>query len=123
MAVTTFVILTNRGATACTLQGRPRIQLVDTGGHPLPIEEKVSPEPDDRFVLQPGQRASAAFVWRNWCRPSPVGPLSVLLTLPGGGGQLTVRNGQGGSGSETPRCDAPTAASTLVVSPFGRLNP
>lgn len=116
----------NTSPEPCRLAGVPSVAFVDAAGHRL----KVTDVPDARvaarpLVLSAGQRApvlheeapaglaSVTFQWFNWCGSLPAGPLRMAITLPEGG---VVRTPGVVGGS--PRCDAPTAGSSLTVVAF-----
>lgn len=64
--------------------------------------------------LAVGASARLFLIWRNWCPPFPEGGVSLLLTLPGGSGKLTIPTDARTGG----RCDVPDAGSSLSVSQF-----
>ena len=82
---------TNAGSRPCVLRGLPRVAIVQAGGVSLPV--RLVPAQDlslRSVVLPPGALDAADLVvfWANWCGRLP-GPLSVRVTLPAGGGQIT----------------------------------
>jgi hypothetical protein len=62
--------------------------------------------------LRPHDGAEVDFQWHNWCRLTA--SAAVKLVLPEGGWTIETKADIG-----RPRCDAPNAASTLVVSTSG----
>lgn len=82
------VEITNVGTTPCLLAGVPKVELLNTSGKALPVQQpaqKASPNVTvNDVVLTPlGGTASLLLSWRNWCGGNP-GPLRVTLTLPAG---------------------------------------
>lgn len=121
------VSLKNTSARACSLRGRPRVAPVGVNVASVHWQTKPSSvsiaEPAVLGLrlraLRPGEAALLSVWWSNWCGPNsqPASgpappPDAILLTLPNDGGviRLPVTN--------APRCDDPTAPSTLLVPPF-----
>lgn len=104
------VRLRNDGAADCWLRGRPDLSVLDERGVALRIRV-VPPKRAGAMRLRPHDAAEVIFQWHNWCRPTA--PAALRLVLPGGG---TIRTK---ADIGRPRCDAPTRASTLVLSTFG----
>ncbi len=114
--------LTNRSSSPCTVSGRPHVRLIDSSGRALPVAQysvrpafnPEQPRPPNWpvVVLEPAHRALAFIVWRNWCHPAPEGA-RWRVTLAGG-----YSFSLPGPGSIGPRCDGPSAASTLGVAPL-----
>src|SRR6266542_5058 len=114
--------LTNRSSSPCTVSGRPHVRLITSTGRALPVArypvspafnpEQPRPPTWPVVVLEPAHRALAFIVWRNWCHPVTEGA-SWRVTLPGG-----YSFSLPGPGSIGPRCDTPSAASTLGVAPL-----
>jgi hypothetical protein len=72
--------------------------------------------PTGIFVLGPGQSASAAVYWSDWCQANP-GALDIAITLAGG----TVTGPFNGPPdyNYVPDCTNPIGSSTLqVVQPY-----
>jgi hypothetical protein len=116
--------LRNSGTTPCRLHGALQVELSDSGGQVLPVAVApaggAAPGPESAFVLQPGQAASAAFTWSNWCADPPLGGLFVTIGLADYPGQLTLpaEDAVGMPLSSTPACSAPGDISTLLVEPL-----
>jgi len=78
----TITISVYRAMPPCTVQGTPKIQVLDRNGNLLPVaQESASDQPADAgpVVLEgPADRpgfASVSIVWRNFCQaPAPSGP-------------------------------------------------
>jgi hypothetical protein len=94
------VSMRNRGSTACTLDGRPVVAMLDGRRHPLP-------------EVRPNGQASVHFQWRNWCKADFPPRVTMRLSLPAGGGAIRATGALG-----RPRCDAQRLPSTLQVGPF-----
>jgi hypothetical protein len=123
------VRLRNVGTAACRLTGRPAVRFV--GAPKAPAQRQVA-EPaqppafpqvlrpaETLLSLPPGESASLAIDWRNWCVPNAtratkplIPPKAVRITLPGGGGSLNVPY------SAVTSCQAPNDPSTIGVRPF-----
>lgn len=133
------VVFVNRGTSACTLIGSPRMILLTNGGTPLdltPTSSGFFPEgPASPVVLQPssiepseatfaaapaGQMALVNFelYYCDGRTPTSPGPLpqvtGIRVDLPGGGTLMAQVAHQPG----TSRCDADGVYRTIHVSPF-----
>jgi uncharacterized protein DUF4232 len=118
------VAVTNLGSSACVLAGPPHVELradgatievVTTSYRSVNADQPSEAPP---VLLEPGEQAQAPWNWQNWCG-GPLTKLEVIVTLPDGSGPAQASYfGPGGQDSETPRCDAPDAPSTLGVFPF-----
>jgi hypothetical protein len=81
------LVLTNKGATSCTLSGYPDIQFVGASGD-LPTTETRQAGTVATVTLRPGASATALLVWNKYegqgttCPPFPV---AVKVTPPGQG--------------------------------------
>ena len=107
---------TNVGSGPCALRGLPQVALARTGGKSLPVRQARAPDLSLRpVVLPPGRPGPAdlVVVWANWCGPAP-GPLSVRITLPGGGVVTGPFNGPPDY-DFVPPCLAPGQPSTISV--------
>jgi hypothetical protein len=124
------VSFANRSGSACALQGRPGIHLLDAQGALMPVANvdmdpafgnpDVTPAARSLLVvLRPGERAFVRFVWSNWCGAYN-GPFNLAVALPGEAGQLTVAalDPQGKPITSAPKCDAPDVASTINIGVF-----
>jgi hypothetical protein len=105
--------LRNNGLSACSLQGRPDLAMLDEKGKLLPV--RVLPARLAALRLRPRRAAEVRFQWSNWCRLSFPATVTMRLRLPQGGGAITARAQVG-----RPRCDAPARPSTLATGPFER---
>jgi uncharacterized protein DUF4232 len=114
--------VSNKGARPCTIQGTPRLELVDATRRVLidsmaagaSGDAHVSPT-DERFELAPGDRLRTEVQVSNYCGEAPVPPIDVAFDLPAGGGHLVAAPGPGVSSSEAlPPClgSAPSSIST-----------
>ena len=118
------VELTNLGSSACVLTGPPHVELRADGALvDVTITTYQSVDADQQseappVLLEPGEQAQASLSWQNWCGGS-LTRIDVIVTLPDGSGPVQASYvGPGGQDGETPRCDAPDAASSLGVFPF-----
>ena len=117
----------------CLLDGSPQlVQLRSDTAILTPITFEAATEAGpgsqpgsgaDPVLLRPGEQAGAFLLWEDWCRPT--GPVtSLLVTLPGGGSPLVATPGAPDSTiGSTPRCDTPTADSTLTAFAFVPVEP
>jgi Domain of unknown function (DUF4232) len=124
------VLVRNSGRVPCSLRGRPSARF--EGGPAAATALRVVPVPADPLdtsliydrasslrALGPGRSASVPVFWSNWCPPDVVvtstgTPPSRLALVLRDGGELTT------AVSRAPRCDEPTAPSTLAIKPFAR---
>lgn len=106
------IIITNTGRRACTLEGPPTVEILKANAGPLAIRPLTSTLPTGTVVLGPGQSASAAVYWSNWCHANP-GPLDIAIRLASG----TVTGPFNGPPdyNQVPGCTSPTGPSTLQV--------
>jgi hypothetical protein len=118
-------MLANFGSQACDLQGAPQIVLVNENGWKLPVDQvqDSAGQAPAKVVLNPGSAgytAEARFVWRNWCTPAKEENLHLEVALPGYPGKLNVpvQDPNGHYLNDTPRCDDPSAPSTLTIEAF-----
>jgi hypothetical protein len=108
----------NVSSEPCRVTGTPRLELRDGDGRAIAGGRPASG--DESAVLVPGGGAGVTMVWRNWCGAAPATPLSVRLTLVGGGA-LTARvidwsGGIGGAEADSlPRCDTEGSPSTIAA--------
>lgn len=122
------VTVTNMGSYPCVLDGPPRLIQLRSGTTILrPItyhaEQRAGPGdsagPAGPVLLRPRDQAAAFLIWDNWCPRKPAAVTAVLVTLPDGGHAITAGPASPGPGIDgTPRCDQPTAASTLDAFAF-----
>jgi hypothetical protein len=102
------VLLGNRSASPCVLQGVPAVQLFDSAGHQIPLTTTVAQgTPSDAVLVQPGTadvqahipRAGIAYVEIDWqtrdgagfpCAPIPNEGTDVAIVLPGGSLRASV---------------------------------
>jgi photosystem II stability/assembly factor-like uncharacterized protein len=76
------VLVTNVGAQACRIAGRPRIALLGPGGTRLPVRNvSHGPYVPARTLRAHGGSADLAASWINWCGRPP-GPLHIAVTFP-----------------------------------------
>jgi hypothetical protein len=106
------VSMRNRGPTACTLDGRPVVAMLDGRGHPLPVR-LVKSTAGKPIEVRPDEQASVHFQWRNWCEVDFPPRVTMRLSLPARGGAIRATAALG-----RPRCDAQRLPSTLQVGPF-----
>jgi Protein of unknown function (DUF4232) len=116
--------VTNLGSSACVLTGPPHVELLADGAtvdvttttyRSVNLDQPSEAPP---MLLGPGEQAQAFMLWQNWCG-GPLTKIDVIVTLPDGSGPVLASYvGPGGQDGETPRCDAPDAASSLGVFPF-----
>ena len=114
----------NISDTPCRVGGKPAVELLDSSGSVIAAGSEATPGSADSVALPSGGTAVAALVWDNWCGPAPHYPLSLRITLPQVGGQLTaaLRGYFAGAMGALPRCDTPGAGSSIGV-PIGFSTP
>ena len=106
--------------TACILQGRPQIKLVNSLGQPLPIKEKVI-QPDEgraNVILQPRHSAYLTFRWVNWCLKQANNDIKFVVDLPESVGQVPVVVPDRPEYHNTPACNGAEEPSSLSVGRF-----
>lgn len=119
------IVLTNRSAESCTLEGTPTIELLDASGpitsgvsfEPAPAGWEVagSPEPTGWPVvtLGPADAASVRVRWSNWCPDGRAAP-TWRVEIPGGAAVEV-------DGLETvfpPPCNGSAEPSGVEIGPF-----
>jgi hypothetical protein len=123
-ALAARLVLANFGSQACTVQGAPQIELVNENGWKLPVDQVQSSASQEtaKVLLEPAgvYTTEARFVWRNWCTPANQENLHLEVVLPGYTGKLNVpvQDPNGHYLPDTPRCDDPSAPSTLTIEAF-----
>jgi hypothetical protein len=123
-ALAGVVTVTNVSSSSCFLESSPNLSLIDSNGTELPVNI-TSSAPVGEDILAPGGSASFFLVWRNWC--GQLGPNSVNLRLSVGTASTPViapiRDAGGGPLTGSPRCEDPSASSTLSISAFNLSTP
>ena len=127
------IAFANRSSLPCTLEGTPRVRLLNASGRALPVDVRtldvgrstrtvvLAPGnarlPAPGVALRPGQ-ASLLLVWSNWCGEPP--DLARIAIAPGGGSEFTVAATLHRIDGRliAPRCDEPTVSSRLGVGSF-----
>jgi Protein of unknown function (DUF4232) len=113
--------LRNVGGTACTLRGRPAVELRDANGVVLNVREMASaplwkqlgaarPRDWPTTRLTSGGVAQVFVRLRNWC-VAPVKPVFFHVRLPGAGESVVA------PARITVRCDAPQLPVGLAIGP------
>lgn len=115
--------VTNVGPRPCLLDGTPRLIELRSGSSII-ASVAYAPEPGPgpgesaspaAVLIRPGDRAGAMLMWTNWCAAMRPVVGSLLVTLPSGGSSIEARPSSPGPGFfGVPRCDQPTAGSTLT---------
>jgi hypothetical protein len=103
---------TNAGRRTCTLEGRPRVELVRADGRALGVRVLAAGPAYPPVELRPGTAAYVHLSWSNWCGGA-VGRPRLRVRLPHGGGALAAP-----LEPASPRCDDAHRASTLGVGWF-----
>ena len=118
-ALAGVVTVTNVSSSSCFLGSSPNLSLIDSNDAELPVSV-TSSAPAGEDLLVPGGSTSFFLVWRNWC--GQLGSNSVNLRLSVGMASTPViapiRGAGGGPLTGLPRCDDPSASSTLSIGPF-----
>jgi hypothetical protein len=124
------VVVRNVGSVPCSLRGRPSARFeggpaTETAFRTVPFEADpldtslIYDRGSSLRALHPGRTAFVPILWSNWCPSDAVvtsygtPPTSLVLVLPQRG-ELTA------SVDRAPRCDSPSAPSTLSIKPFAR---
>jgi hypothetical protein len=111
--------LMNTSSSGCTVNGRPRVTILDANGTSIPTKPARlrhdlfgMPRPPHYplLSLRPGQRAVVPIFWFNLCdHPRP--PARLRLTWQGNTVTVPIQSG-------VPRCDDPSSPSHLLVGHF-----
>jgi hypothetical protein len=121
-----LLVITNAGQRPCVVNGSPRLIRLRSDTTilaPVTYAAEQSTGPGDPpgsaapVLLRPGDQAEAFLLWSNWCQETMPGVASLLVTLPSGGSPVVA------SGFGTPRCDDPTADSSLSAWAFHPMPP
>jgi hypothetical protein len=109
------VTIVNVGANGCIVGGFPSAKLVDGKNHQTTLvtgvpEQGVTAQP---ITLWQGHQAVVELDWTNWCGSPPTKNLSVVLSLPGSFGSITIPHNFG-----VPPCVASGENSNLTVGPW-----
>jgi hypothetical protein len=120
----------NTDSSPCQIQGVPAVAIVDAAGRALKVSTVTArSSPAQGIVLgsrqsapalhqePPPGLASETLQWFNWCGTTPKGPLSLAVTVTGAA-LLRLPIVFAGGDTSAPRCDDPTAPSTMTVAPF-----
>jgi hypothetical protein len=116
------IFFKNVGSAGCVVDGPPRMIELRSDGGKLDVVYRPAPQHGEPVLLEPGDQANASLTWMNWCGAGqPV--TSVLVTLSDGSGPIEAApsgtSGPIGPGiSGLPRCDDPSASSSLGASAF-----
>jgi len=124
-AITGVVRATNISATSCTLDGPPsRVEIRDAKSLPVRFSAVNAPAPGTASftapgpaLLAPGAQGYAWLLWDNWCGATR-NTVTMEVTLPGGGGVMTVAIGE-----VYPRCNAANVGSSLSAWRFALAQP
>lgn len=108
--------ITNSSRASCSLSHDDYLQIM-SDDQVLPVSQATNTTAGAYEDLSPGSRADLRFLWSNWCGESLLAPAYVRLILPKNGGYLRVPliDPGGHPRSETPRCDAPGAYSSVSI--------
>jgi len=125
------LLLGNRSATPCSVQGTPRLTLTLRDGTVVANSQidanPMGPVAAGPVVLRPGLPAPMpyqsvvgqgwlSFEWTYCPKPTPaIG--GIVLDLPKGGGTVSV-SGLPSAGVSSSRCDVPGPEDSLLVGPF-----
>jgi hypothetical protein len=111
---------TNSADTACVVEGRPQIQLLNSSRQSLPVNEKdlQSGDVGSRVIVQPGQNAYLTYKWVNWCLKEANNDIKLVVNLPGSQGQVPVILPDKPEYHNTPPCNGAGEPSSLSVGLF-----
>ena len=115
-----IIKFTNSTDTACVLQGRPQIELLDSRQQRLPVRRNAiqSANVASKVTLQPGQQANLRFRWSNWCQKVPNNEINFVVTLPENQEQVPVVLPDAPEYHDAPPCNGPGSPSVLSVDVF-----
>jgi hypothetical protein len=115
-----IIKFTNSTDTACVLQGRPQIELLDSRQQRLSVRKDAiqSANVDSKVTLQPGQQANLRFRWSNWCQKVPNNEIKFVVTLPDNQEQVPVVLPDAPEYHDAPPCNGPGSPSVLSVDVF-----
>jgi len=116
-----IIKFTNQAKTACLLEGHPQIEILDSQGRSLPMRGGAMGSGGDRskVIVQPGQQASVAFKWTNWCH-QPDDKIKLVVNLPGSQGRVNVPLP---TNFDKPPCLATDPTPILSVGSFEPIDP
>ncbi len=111
---------TNRAETACVLQGKPQMEVLNSAGQSLPVKERAFQpgEVGSKVIVQPQQQAYLAFRWSNWCLKEANNEIKFVVNLPGKAGQVPVILPDEPQYHAPPPCNGPDEPSSLSVRVF-----
>jgi hypothetical protein len=121
-----YLTVANDGGTACSLQGRPVVRILDPTGSgldlrggsvdPFWVMRGVGQPPDWPVVtLQPGDRAKIHVQWISWCNKShDTDPTRWQIEFAGSAGKVLFPVTR----QDVPTCAEPAQDPTLRVGPF-----
>ena len=105
--------LINMSIEPCSIEGWPAVDLL---ANDTVIATGTPTRPGSVVVLPPGGVAGVITVWSNWCRDAHPPDLVLRLSVIGWDrGLVAPVVDWPGSGGSVPRCDTPTAPSTIGV--------
>ncbi len=105
------------------LLGRPQIEVRDVADRLIIASGPPDAEAGPAVTLSAGVGAAVRFEWANMCAPQPSGPLTVVIVLPEGLGQIRAHpagtQAEEGPLAGGPPCTGPGQPAILtVVTPF-----
>jgi hypothetical protein len=108
------ITVTNQAGGSCVLGGIPKVAVSDAAGRTVIT---ARPEPDvliTTVTLAPGDSATLAIRWSNWCDEALSGEPLVSVAFRGGNGRIAELGGL----SVPPCLSEPGGKSTLSVRPW-----
>jgi hypothetical protein len=116
------VLFHNTSGTACALHGVPRVQVVTTGGVPIPIYQALGPATTATAVMDPaadgatGTEAASSITFSSWlCETSS---LSLTVRFPGWASSVPAApNATSGTNSTNPCSPSDETGETLYIGP------
>jgi hypothetical protein len=116
------VLFQNTSTAACALHGVPRVQVVTTGGVPIPIYQAMGPASTAPAVLNPasagttGTEAASSITFSSWL--CDTNTFSLTIRFPGWTSSVTAApNATSGTNSTTPCSPSNETGETLYMGP------
>lgn len=110
-------VLANVSTSTCYLT-TPEFSLSLSDASATPLQVNSAPLPlTAKTLMRPGNAASFAIVWSNWCQERITQPANLVITLPEFSSKIIspLKDAGGSLLTAAPRCDNAQASSTLTI--------